>query len=269
MMVAGVVKSRVRAEGHYDFHARTLPQVPERLHVDGVWPGQVTLRRGWAKAVARPWNDDFADNRPLSPQPNNCGPLDPMGAGNTSLISSDLRTPLYFCGEGQPLKGGQLSMSPAPYAFDAEAKRATLELEWSQPAFKLSWLNAYTTSKSLSQLDLDRTTETTALEYLSHLDLLLSEPSIMRASETGTGKHRGGRAKKAPASRRKADGAQSVPRPEGGARLLHLDRQGDSAHREVDVEFTRWGNATIRLARRARAPEPCRSGVRLTPGRLG
>ena len=60
-MVASVVKSRVRAEGHYDFHARTLPQVPERLHVDGVWPGQVTLRRGWAKAVARPWNDDFAD----------------------------------------------------------------------------------------------------------------------------------------------------------------------------------------------------------------
>lgn len=103
------------------------------------------------------WNDDFADNRPLSPQANNCGPLDPMGAGNTSLISSDLRTPLYFCGEGQPLKGGHLSMSPAAYAFDAEAKRATLELEWLQPAFKLSWLNAYTTSKSLSQLDLDRT----------------------------------------------------------------------------------------------------------------
>lgn len=25
----------------------------------GTWPGQLTLRRGWAKAVARPWNDDF------------------------------------------------------------------------------------------------------------------------------------------------------------------------------------------------------------------
>lgn len=24
----------------------------------GTWPGQLTLRRGWAKAVARPWNDD-------------------------------------------------------------------------------------------------------------------------------------------------------------------------------------------------------------------
>jgi ribosomal-protein-alanine N-acetyltransferase len=35
--------------------------VPERLHVDGVWPGPVTVRRGWAKAVARPWNDDVLD----------------------------------------------------------------------------------------------------------------------------------------------------------------------------------------------------------------
>jgi ribosomal protein S18 acetylase RimI-like enzyme len=25
----------------------------------GTWPEQLTLRRGWAKAMARPWNDDF------------------------------------------------------------------------------------------------------------------------------------------------------------------------------------------------------------------
>jgi ribosomal-protein-alanine N-acetyltransferase len=50
-----------RADGRYDFHARTLPQVPERLHVDGVWPGPVTVRKGWAKAVARPWNDEVDD----------------------------------------------------------------------------------------------------------------------------------------------------------------------------------------------------------------
>jgi ribosomal protein S18 acetylase RimI-like enzyme len=35
--------------------------VPDRLHLDGVWPGSVTVRRGWAKALARPWNDDFPD----------------------------------------------------------------------------------------------------------------------------------------------------------------------------------------------------------------
>jgi len=35
--------------------------VPDRLHLDGVWPGPVTVRRGWAKALARPWNDDFPD----------------------------------------------------------------------------------------------------------------------------------------------------------------------------------------------------------------
>lgn len=27
----------------------------------GAWPDPMTLRRGWAKAVARPWNDDVAD----------------------------------------------------------------------------------------------------------------------------------------------------------------------------------------------------------------
>lgn len=31
------------------------------MHVEGVWPGLVTLRRGWGKAVARPWNDDITD----------------------------------------------------------------------------------------------------------------------------------------------------------------------------------------------------------------
>ena len=103
------------------------------------------------------WNDDFGDNRPLAVQANNCGPLDPMAAANTSLISSDLRSPLYFCGEGRPLDGGQLPVSPKAYAFDSEAKRATLSFEWTQSAFKITSQSAYTTSKSLSQLDLDRT----------------------------------------------------------------------------------------------------------------
>jgi ribosomal protein S18 acetylase RimI-like enzyme len=35
--------------------------VADRLHLDGVWPGPVTVRRGWAKAVARPWNDEVTD----------------------------------------------------------------------------------------------------------------------------------------------------------------------------------------------------------------
>jgi ribosomal-protein-alanine N-acetyltransferase len=36
----------------------TLPWVLDRLHVDGEWPARLTIRRGWAKATARPWNDD-------------------------------------------------------------------------------------------------------------------------------------------------------------------------------------------------------------------
>jgi GNAT superfamily N-acetyltransferase len=35
--------------------------VLDRLHLEGVWPEAVTLRKGWAKAVARPWNDDVPD----------------------------------------------------------------------------------------------------------------------------------------------------------------------------------------------------------------
>jgi ribosomal protein S18 acetylase RimI-like enzyme len=44
--------------GNYDFHARTLPQVPNRLLLEGALPNRVVIRRGWAKATARPWNDD-------------------------------------------------------------------------------------------------------------------------------------------------------------------------------------------------------------------
>ncbi|MGH8915018.1 MAG: GNAT family N-acetyltransferase [Acidimicrobiia bacterium] len=28
-----------------------------RLHLEGEWPARMTIRRGWAKATARPWND--------------------------------------------------------------------------------------------------------------------------------------------------------------------------------------------------------------------
>lgn len=32
-----------------------------RLVVSGDWPGRITLRQGWARAVARPWNDELPD----------------------------------------------------------------------------------------------------------------------------------------------------------------------------------------------------------------
>jgi ribosomal-protein-alanine N-acetyltransferase len=32
--------------------------VSNRLHLEGDWPARLTIRRGWAKATARPWNDD-------------------------------------------------------------------------------------------------------------------------------------------------------------------------------------------------------------------
>ncbi|HEY4584654.1 MAG TPA: GNAT family N-acetyltransferase [Acidimicrobiia bacterium] len=33
----------------------------DRLHMDGIWPGPLTVRRGWARVSARPWNDDGPD----------------------------------------------------------------------------------------------------------------------------------------------------------------------------------------------------------------
>jgi ribosomal protein S18 acetylase RimI-like enzyme len=39
--------------------AAPIPRMKVRISPD--WPGPVTLRRSWAKAIARPWNDKFAD----------------------------------------------------------------------------------------------------------------------------------------------------------------------------------------------------------------
>ena len=44
-----------------DFHGRTLPHVSSRLRIEGGWPEPVTLSRGWARASARPWNDETPD----------------------------------------------------------------------------------------------------------------------------------------------------------------------------------------------------------------
>ena len=38
-----------------------LADTPHRVFLRGTWPGQVSLRRGWARAEARPWNDAFDD----------------------------------------------------------------------------------------------------------------------------------------------------------------------------------------------------------------
>jgi ribosomal protein S18 acetylase RimI-like enzyme len=35
-----------------------LANEPSSLNQKGTWPGRITLRRGWARAEARPWNDD-------------------------------------------------------------------------------------------------------------------------------------------------------------------------------------------------------------------
>ncbi len=107
--------------------------------------------------VGGQYNDDFGDNRALSVQPNNCGQLDPMAAANAQLVSGDFATPLYFCGEGRPLKGGFAEASPEAFGFDSESKRGTLSIEWTLAGVTITSDSAYTTATSYSQSDLDRT----------------------------------------------------------------------------------------------------------------
>ncbi len=38
-----------------------LADTPHRVFQRGVWPGPISLRRGWARAEARPWNDAVED----------------------------------------------------------------------------------------------------------------------------------------------------------------------------------------------------------------
>lgn len=38
-----------------------LADTPPRVFQRGTWPGAISLRKGWAKAVARPWNDVVDD----------------------------------------------------------------------------------------------------------------------------------------------------------------------------------------------------------------
>lgn len=100
-------------------------------------------------------SDEFGDSRPLNRLPNNCGQFDP--AQNASATSSDLRSALYYCGEGRPNGSGQISTTPTAYAFDNETKRGTLSVAWELPGVTIQSLNSYTTSVSYSAQDLDRT----------------------------------------------------------------------------------------------------------------
>lgn len=59
--VGGVLEQKVFG-GPYrgqTYTPRHAPPVPS-MRLTGTWPGQVTLRQGWSRASARPWNDDVS-----------------------------------------------------------------------------------------------------------------------------------------------------------------------------------------------------------------
>lgn len=45
--------------GNYELHVLTLAQVASLLRLEGSWPGPLTLKAGWFRARARPWNEVF------------------------------------------------------------------------------------------------------------------------------------------------------------------------------------------------------------------
>src|SRR5690606_14143680 len=57
----GVVVESARMSHMQQLHLRTLSHVKSELRTKGHWPGVVRLRRGWAAAQARPWNDQTAE----------------------------------------------------------------------------------------------------------------------------------------------------------------------------------------------------------------
>jgi len=50
-----------RVARNYNLHGLTLAQVPSLLRVEGSWPGPITVRAGWFRARARPWNEVISD----------------------------------------------------------------------------------------------------------------------------------------------------------------------------------------------------------------
>ena len=100
------------------------------------------------------WSDDFGAMRALNVLPNNCGQYNP--AQNPSATTSDLRNALYFCGEGRPLGSDKVSHSPGAFGFESETKRGTLALSWDLGNVQIESASAYTTVKSIAQVDLDR-----------------------------------------------------------------------------------------------------------------
>ncbi len=57
----GVMEQGRRMARNYNVHLLTLAQVPNLLRVDGSWPGPISLRAGWFRATARPWNETVPD----------------------------------------------------------------------------------------------------------------------------------------------------------------------------------------------------------------
>jgi GNAT superfamily N-acetyltransferase len=47
--------------GNYNVHLLTLAQVTALLRVEGSWPGSISMRAGWYRAQARPWNESVSD----------------------------------------------------------------------------------------------------------------------------------------------------------------------------------------------------------------
>jgi ribosomal protein S18 acetylase RimI-like enzyme len=55
------IGSSLRRSCRTDWESMALTDTSHRVFQRGTWPGTVSLRRGWSRAEARPWNDSYLD----------------------------------------------------------------------------------------------------------------------------------------------------------------------------------------------------------------
>jgi iron complex outermembrane receptor protein len=98
------------------------------------------------------YNEEDADQLPLSIEGNNCGELIPT----RSTPTYDIGQPYYRCGEVKGAGTDKLSMSPDAYAEKSDTTRFTLNMDFAVGDYTVTAITAYSEGESHGNMDLDR-----------------------------------------------------------------------------------------------------------------
>lgn len=98
------------------------------------------------------YNEEDADQLPLSIEGNNCGEL----ISTRSTPAYDAGQPYYRCGEVKGVGTDKLSMSPDAYAEKSDTTRFTLNMDFEVGNYTVKAISSYSESDSHGNMDLDR-----------------------------------------------------------------------------------------------------------------